>query len=196
LRARAQLLHPTKKQAKALQAQNDLLSQCKLASEELNISLSKYEQSMLLPLLKEERPSHHGVHSFVGGGKLCQLENAIVADIGGTSKDIGIIKNGYTRRSLQNSKIGGIDLNFSTPDLLSIALGVGNHIQDMIIGPKSCCKDVFQQAQSFGGSQQTFTDIAIAMNQMTIPNAKKIELPRSYCEQIMKRAVDLIDQLI
>lgn len=66
-------LRPTKKQARALQAQldecrwlyNELLSQRKLAHEELSISLSKYEQSMLLPLLKEERPSLNGVHSQV-----------------------------------------------------------------------------------------------------------------------------------
>jgi hypothetical protein len=44
---------------------NELLFQRKLAYEELDISLSKYEQSMLLPLLKEERPSLHGVNSQV-----------------------------------------------------------------------------------------------------------------------------------
>jgi len=64
-------LHPTKKQAKALQAvldecrwlYNQLLEQRKLAYEELDIPLSKYQQSMLLPLMKEERPSLAQVHS-------------------------------------------------------------------------------------------------------------------------------------
>jgi putative transposase len=66
-------LRLTKKQAKALQAlldecrwlYNELLSQRILAYEELNISLSKYDQSMLLPLLKMERPSLDQVHSQV-----------------------------------------------------------------------------------------------------------------------------------
>ncbi len=43
---------------------NELLSQRKLCYEELGISLSKYEQSMLLPLMKEERPPLE-VHSQV-----------------------------------------------------------------------------------------------------------------------------------
>jgi putative transposase len=65
-------LRPTKSQAK-LQAQldecrwlyNELLSQRKLSHEELDISLSKYQQLMFLPLLKEERPTLKIVHSQV-----------------------------------------------------------------------------------------------------------------------------------
>ena len=66
-------LRPTKKQARALQLQldecrwlyNELLSQRKLAYEELEISLSKYQQNMFLPILKEERPTLNQVHSQV-----------------------------------------------------------------------------------------------------------------------------------
>lgn len=66
-------LHPTKAQAKLLQAQldecrwlyNELLSQRKIAYEELDMSLSKYQQLMFLPILKEERPSLKTVHSQV-----------------------------------------------------------------------------------------------------------------------------------
>lgn len=66
-------LRLTKKQAKALQAMldecrwlyNELLSQRILAYEDLDISLSKYDQSMMLPFLKEERPSLDQVHSQV-----------------------------------------------------------------------------------------------------------------------------------
>ena len=66
-------LYPTKKQAKALQAQldecrwlyNELLAQRKLSHEELEISLSKYQQSMFLPLFKEERPALSRIHSQV-----------------------------------------------------------------------------------------------------------------------------------
>lgn len=66
-------LRPTKAQAKLLQAQldecrwlyNELLSQRKIAYEELDVSLSKYQQLMFLPTLKEERPSLKRVHSQV-----------------------------------------------------------------------------------------------------------------------------------
>lgn len=66
-------LRLTKKQARALQAQldecrwlyNELLAQRKLVYEELEMTLTKYQQSMLIPLLKEERPSLGLVHSQV-----------------------------------------------------------------------------------------------------------------------------------
>ncbi len=66
-------LHPTKAQAKLLQSQldesrwlyNELLSQRKIAYEELGVSLSKYQQLMFLPMLKEERPALKTVHSQV-----------------------------------------------------------------------------------------------------------------------------------
>lgn len=66
-------LHPTKAQAKWLQEQlsecrwlyNELLSQRKLSYEEPNLSLSKYQQLMFLPMLKEERPALKTVHSQV-----------------------------------------------------------------------------------------------------------------------------------
>jgi putative transposase len=66
-------LHPTKAQAKLLQAHldecrwlyNELLAQRKLSHEELDLSISKYQQLMFLPLLKEERPSLKTVHSQV-----------------------------------------------------------------------------------------------------------------------------------
>lgn len=74
----------TKKQAKALQVQldecrwlyNELLAQRKLAYEELEISLSKYDQNMLLPLLKEERSSLAQVHSQVLQNVVDRLDKA------------------------------------------------------------------------------------------------------------------------
>ncbi len=66
-------LKPTKKQARALEEQlgecrwlyNELLSQRKLAFEDLDLSLTKYQQLMFLSELKLERPSLNQVHSQV-----------------------------------------------------------------------------------------------------------------------------------
>lgn len=77
-------LRPTKSQAKLLQAQldecrwlyNELLSQRKLSHEESSISLSKYQQLMFLPLLKEERPSLKIVHSQVLQNIVDRLDKA------------------------------------------------------------------------------------------------------------------------
>jgi putative transposase len=80
-------LRPTKKQAKALQAQldecrwlyNELLEQRKLAYEDLGIPLTKYQQSMFLPLLKEERTSLDRVHSQVLQNVVDRLDKAFQA---------------------------------------------------------------------------------------------------------------------
>lgn len=80
-------LRPTKKQAKLLQAQldecrwvyNELLEQRKLAYEDLGISLSKYQQNMLLPLLKEERVTLDQVHSQVLQNVVDRIDKAFQA---------------------------------------------------------------------------------------------------------------------
>jgi len=77
-------LRPTKSQSKLLQEQldecrwlyNELLSQRKLSYEELNISLSKYQQLMFLPLLKEERPTLKKAHSQVLQNIVDRLDKA------------------------------------------------------------------------------------------------------------------------
>ncbi|MGH2638235.1 MAG: RNA-guided endonuclease InsQ/TnpB family protein [Rhabdochlamydiaceae bacterium] len=77
-------LRPTKKQAKMLEKHldecrwfyNQLLEQRKLAYEELDVSLSKYQQLMFLPLLKEEKPSLSQVHSQVLQNVVDRLDKA------------------------------------------------------------------------------------------------------------------------
>jgi len=80
-------LRLTKKQAKMLETQleecrwlyNEMLQYRKLSYEELDLSLSKYEQSMLLPELKEEKPSLKQVHSQVLQNVLDRLDKAFQA---------------------------------------------------------------------------------------------------------------------
>lgn len=80
-------LRPTKKQAKILQSQldacrwlyNELLEQRKLAHDEMDTSLSKYQQSMFLPLLKEEKPFLAQVHSQILQNVVDRLDKAFQA---------------------------------------------------------------------------------------------------------------------
>jgi len=80
-------LHPTKKQAGMLQKMldecrwlyNELLAQRKLAHEELELSLTKYQQLMFLPELKAERPSLENVHSQVLQNVVDRLDKAYQA---------------------------------------------------------------------------------------------------------------------
>ena len=80
-------LNLTRKQTRALEEQlnecrwlyNELLEQRKLAYEELNITLTKYQQSMFLPELKLERPQLDIVHSQVLQNVVDRLDKAFQA---------------------------------------------------------------------------------------------------------------------
>jgi putative transposase len=92
-------LYPTKKQKGLLQRHleecrylyNTLLEQRIVAYEELEMTLSKYDQMMFLPLLKEERASLNNVHSQVLQNVVDRLDKAF---------------QGFFRRCKQGEKPG------------------------------------------------------------------------------------------
>ena len=77
-------LRPTKKQARLLETHlnhcrwlyNELLSQRKVAYEELDLSLTKYQQLMFLPELKLEKPELDQIHSQVLQNVVDRLDKA------------------------------------------------------------------------------------------------------------------------
>lgn len=123
-------------------------------------------------------------NSFVGASKLCDLTDAVVIDIGGTSTDIGLIKNGVLRRSLNASDIGGVKLNLPMPDVISLAIGGGSHVnlESLQIGPLSVGKEITTKAMSFGGKQLILTDLAIAAAQISMDGANRALVPLSKVE--------------
>ncbi|MFS8563910.1 MAG: hypothetical protein LVR00_06185 [Rhabdochlamydiaceae bacterium] len=130
-----------------------------------------------------ERPiltlSSGQTNSFIGGARLTQMKEAVVVDIGGTTTDIGVIQNGFPRKTLGNIDIGGVPLNFPMPDVLSIAIGGGSLIEGEQIGPKSCGKLLFEQGVSFGGPLLTLTDIALRAGAIHIEGARPTFVPLS-----------------
>jgi putative transposase len=80
-------LRPTKKQKRALDQQldgsrwlyNQLLEQRKLSFEELDMPLTKYQQLMFLPELKEDKPELKEIHSQVLQNVVDRLDKAFQA---------------------------------------------------------------------------------------------------------------------
>lgn len=141
-------------------------------------------------------------NSFIGGMKLSNLQDAIIIDVGGTSTDVGIVRNGIPRRCLNNTKIGGITLNFPMPDVYSIGMGGGSHIEigssKILIGPKSCGSNTFTESLSFGGKQLTLTDISIALGHVQMPGARpqNVILSHKGCRAVLNEAIKQIYSLI
>lgn len=171
-------------------AQNLIGIKAPLFITQNNGSMIDLQQAIEYPVLTI---SAGPTNSFIGASRMENLSDAIIVDIGGTSTDVGLIKNGFPRRSLNTSNIGGVRLNFSMPDVLSIALGGGSYIDlaSSKIGPKSAARNIVNESISFGGTRLTLTDIAIAMGYATIQGTSpsRVMISEQAGRNIIEKAV-------
>ena len=105
-------------------------------------------------------------NSMRGAAYLSGATYALVADIGGTTTDIGMLTNGFPRESSVTVDIGGVRTNFRMPDVLALGLGGGSLVSDksggVSIGPQSVGYRLLDEALVFGGRTLTASDIAVA----------------------------------
>lgn len=125
-------------------------------------------------------------NSMRGAAYLTGIQNALVADIGGTTTDIGMLVNGFPRESSVAAEIGGIPTNFRMPDILSIGLGGGSVVQTqpLRIGPESVGHQLSSKAQCFGGNVLTASDLVVAAGKAQFGDASRLaHLPAEMIEQ-------------
>ncbi|XP_047130677.1 uncharacterized protein LOC100205321 [Hydra vulgaris] len=109
------------------------------------------------------------INSLRGAGFLVREKNYIVADIGGTTCDVGEIKNYCPTESKAFISIGGIRLNAKMINVKSIGLGGGSKIKFdnrfCKIGPESVGYKLTTEdgGQAFGGMYLTTTDVALKL---------------------------------
>ncbi|MCC6001593.1 MAG: hydantoinase/oxoprolinase family protein [Pararhodobacter sp.] len=106
-------------------------------------------------------------NSMRGAHLLTGLAEAMVADIGGTTTDIGTLTGGYPRQATSAVDLGGLRTAFRMPDLLVVGLGGGSVVEQqadgsVTVGPRSVAHALSSQARAFGGAVLTATDIAVA----------------------------------
>lgn len=108
-------------------------------------------------------------NSLRGAAFLSGVEDAIVADVGGTSTDLGVLAGGFPRESAAATEIGGVATNFRMPDILSLALGGGTIVgPGGKVGPESVGYRIAREALVFGGGTPTLTDAAVAAGRGTV----------------------------
>lgn len=139
-------------------------------------------------------------NSIRGAAFLAKKKNAVVADIGGTTTDIGILVDGFPHEAMTTIDIGQVRTNFSMPDLLSIALGGGSvvHVRpELDIGPDSLGRLLHQQGLAFGGSTMTLTDVAIAKQNLSIGDNSFIKnIDMKLVDDVIKRMHQYLDDSI
>jgi len=132
-------------------------------------------------------------NSIRGAYVLTGIPNAIVADTGGTTTNIGVLNKGYPREALE-IEIGGVRTNIRAPDIVAIGLAGGSIVSiggdEIKIGPVSVGYRLIEEGIAWGGNTLTATDIALAKGAMVIDDPKCN--PKLVTQKISK---DLIEKV-
>lgn len=136
-------------------------------------------------------------NSMRGAAFLSGIKDGIVIDIGGTTSDVGVLKDGFPRESALAVDIGSVRTNFRMPDILAIGLGGGSIVREteggVTVGPDSVALKLTTEALVFGGDTLTTTDIAVAAGLAEIGDPAKV----SHLEEsLVTAALDEIHRLL
>jgi len=138
-------------------------------------------------------------NSMRGAAYLSGLQDAMVIDVGGTTTDVGQLKNGFPREANSVVKVGGVRTLFRMPDLLSIGLGGGSHVQldPLKVGPLSVGYKLLKDGIAFGGKQLTTTDIAVASGLLELGDRAKVaHLDAATCKKVFDESARLAEEAI
>jgi N-methylhydantoinase A/oxoprolinase/acetone carboxylase beta subunit len=138
-------------------------------------------------------------NSMRGAAFLTGLENAMVADVGGTTTDIGCLVNGFPREANNIVEIGGVRTLFRMPDLLPIGLGGGSivDVEAEKVGPRSVGYRITEKAKVFGGSVLTATDLSVAAGRAAIGNPDLVrDLDTAMVRRLLARTVSMLETSI
>ena len=112
-------------------------------------------------------------NSMRGAAFLSGLKDALVVDVGGTTTDVGEVKDGFPRLAGTSVMVADVRTNFAMPDVISIGLGGGSIIglkDPLTIGPVSVGHELLQKSKVFGGDTLTATDLAVASGRCQVGN--------------------------
>lgn len=136
-------------------------------------------------------------NSMRGAAYLSGQKDALVADIGGTTTDIGMLNSGFPRESSVTVDIGGVRTNFRMPDVMAIGLGGGSLVskngESVQIGPRSVGFRLPEKALIFGGDTITASDIAVAAGYADFGDRERVA---HLSNDLLEAAVKQIHQLI
>jgi len=140
-------------------------------------------------------------NSLRGAAHLTGMDGGLVADIGGTSTDIGVLVDGFPRESAAGVEVGGVRTTFRMPDLVSIALGGGTVVQEadgngIRIGPASTGQRLLQEGLIFGGATPTLTDAAVLDGRAALGDATRGNGHRTLLRDAIERADVLLAEAV
>ena len=157
--------------------------------------LTQNDGTLMVPSLARDAPiltiGSGPSNSLRGAAALTGRADLLVADVGGTSTDVGALTRGFPRESAAGVTIGGVRTNFRMPDLVSVAVGGGTTIVDGALTSASVGRRLRVDALVFGGSSATLTDAAVAAGRVAIGDVERVA-GRDDLEPALRQAEALI----
>ncbi|HKY46597.1 MAG TPA: hydantoinase/oxoprolinase family protein [Acidimicrobiia bacterium] len=131
-------------------------------------------------------------NSMRGAAYLSGVQDCAVIDVGGTTTDLGVLRQGFPREASTAVEIGGIRTNFRMPDVKSLGLGGGSVVRthpQLEVGPDSVGYRLVERGMIFGGDTLTATDVVVAAGMAELGDPAKVA---SVDRGIVADAVSLI----
>ncbi|MEO3474625.1 hydantoinase/oxoprolinase family protein [Roseomonas sp. CAU 1739] len=140
-------------------------------------------------------------NSMRGAAFLTGLKDALVVDVGGTTSDVGALKAGFPREANAIVHVGGVRTLFRMPDLLSIGLGGGSHVElrdgRVAIGPRSVGFRLPELARIFGGPQLTTSDIAVHAGLLSLGDASRVaDIAQDFTRDTLAEAARMLEEAV
>ena len=131
-------------------------------------------------------------NSMRGAAFLSKEKNALVVDVGGTTTDVGEVKEGFPRQAGTSVTVADVRTNFSMPDVISFGLGGGSLINtdQLKVGPQSVGYELTEKAKVFGGDVLTATDVAVSYGRCKVGTNDAPEIKNK------KDIISLMDQMV
>jgi N-methylhydantoinase A/oxoprolinase/acetone carboxylase beta subunit len=136
-------------------------------------------------------------NSMRGGAFLSGRGEAIVVDVGGTTTDVGSLRQGFPRQANSVVEVGGVRTLFRMPDLLSIGLGGGSRVRDegRQVGPDSVGYRLTAEGRVFGGETLTATDVGVAAGLIDLGDRRRVAaLPAAVVGGALARIHAMIEE--
>jgi N-methylhydantoinase A/oxoprolinase/acetone carboxylase beta subunit len=141
-------------------------------------------------------------NSMRGAAFLTGIADALVVDVGGTTSDIGALRAGFPREANAVVMIGGVRTLFRMPDLLSIGLGGGSHVEAeaggrIRIGPRSVGFRLPELARVFGGPRLTASDVAVRAGRLALGDAARVAgMEEAFARAALAEAARMLEESV
>jgi len=139
-------------------------------------------------------------NSIRGAAHLSGAEDALVADVGGTTTEVGALVAGFPCESSEVIGFGGVRTNFRMPDVVVLPVGGGTVVSGdqgaVRVGPDSLGFRLDAAALVFGGATATLTDAAVGGGRAEVGDRARLNGHRALLAGALERSDAMLAEAV